>query len=89
MFSQGEGLSSKETQIALRLRRYYRIKGNDTLHQQKHIHQEQMAQQQWEAEHHLRVEATEISVQTSAASNDDLRAMEHDTSVDARVGDQG
>ena len=47
---QQEGWSSRGEQIVRNVRRYYKHKGHDALHQQQRSHEEQMFLQQWEAD---------------------------------------
>ena len=50
-------------------------KDHEALHQQEHLHEEQMAQQQWEAN---RVETTRLAVQTLTQMNGEFRRVKHD-----------
>ena len=68
--------------IARDLRRYYKHKRHQAVHQQEHLHEEQMAQQQWEAEQRLRVEATTLAFQTSTQMTAEFHAMEYDASAE-------
>ena len=75
-------ISSRERQVAGDLRRYYNHKGHEALLQQEHPHEERMAQQQWEANQRLRVEATGLAAQTSTQMHAEFRAMEYDACVE-------
>ena len=56
-------------------------KSPEALQQQERQHEEQMAQQQWEAEQRLCVEALRLAAQTSTQLNAEFRVMEHDSSA--------
>ena len=81
-FSSGERWSSRERPVARDLRRYYKHKSPEALQQQERQHEKQMAQQQWEAEQRLRVEALRLAAQTSTQLNAEFRVMEYDSSAE-------
>ena len=67
-------------QVERDIRRKYRNKSHEALRQQEHLDQEQSAQQQWEAEQRLRVEATKKAAYTLTQLNTESRVIEFDTS---------
>ena len=79
-FHHKKRLSATEEQIARNHRRHYRDRSHEALHQQKHLNQEEMAQQPWEAEQRLRVEGTKVTAYTSTQLNAEFRAIENDAS---------
>ena len=72
-------MSSKEWQIAQNLRRLYRNKSHEALHQRELLHQEEVVPQEWETDC-LRVDAMKLAAYTSTKLHDEFRAMEYDAS---------
>ena len=64
-FSPREGWSLNEKHIARNIRRYYKQKSHEALHQQRTFHDEQLLQQQRDSQRNLLAEASMLASQSS------------------------